>query len=97
VISNLLSGQMPANGATVSNLAASTSATVSGSDKAVVEVIDNATGASLLSCAVNYTNKNRCTNTTETGKAAAFDRLEVRITTTGASASNQAWEVAFRY
>jgi hypothetical protein len=97
VVSNLLSGQMPANGAGVSNLAASTSANVSGNDKAVVEVVDNATGASLLSCTVNSTTKNRCTNTTEIGKAAAFDRLEVRITTTGTSASFQAWEVSFRY
>ena len=97
VISNLLTGQMPANGTTVSNLAASTSAMVSGGDKAVAEVIDNATGVSLLSCTVNSTNKNRCTNTTETGKAATFDRLEVRITTTGPSASNKAWEVTFRY
>jgi hypothetical protein len=95
--STVLSLPMPANGATVSNLAASTSANVSGSDKAVVEVIDSTTSATLLTCTVNSTNKNNCTNGTGTGSAAALDKLEVRITATGASGNGQDWEVTFRY
>ena len=83
--SKLLSSPMPANGATVSNLAANTSATVSGGDTAVVEVIDNTTSTTLLTCTVNSTNTNNCTNSAGTGSAAARDKLEVRITATGTS------------
>jgi hypothetical protein len=95
--SKLLSLPMPANGATVSNLAANTSATVSGSDTAVVEVIDNNTSATLLTCTVNSTNKNNCTNNATTGSAAALDKLEVRITATGTTGNEKLWEVTFRY
>jgi trimeric autotransporter adhesin len=95
--SKVLSSPMPANGATVSNLAANTSATVSGSDTAVVEVIDNTTSVTLLTCTVNSTNKNNCTNSATTGSAAARDKLEVRITLAGASGNEQFWEVTFRY
>jgi hypothetical protein len=95
--SKLLSSPMPANGATVSNLAANTSATVSGGDTAVVEVIDNTTTTTLLTCTVNSTNKNNCTNSASTGSAAARDKLEVRITATGASGNEKFWEVTFRY
>ncbi len=93
----LLSLAMPANGATVSNLYAATSATVTGSDTATVEVIDNTTGAKLLSCTVNSTSKNNCSNNAETGSAAAGNKLEVKITTSGKSAASKDWEVTFRY
>jgi hypothetical protein len=96
-VSKLLSLAMPANGATVSNLYAATSATVSGSDTAVVEVIDNTTSTVLLTCTVNSTNKNTCTNNSATGAAAAGNKLEVRITTTGTSGAGKGWEVTFRY
>jgi hypothetical protein len=95
--SKLLSLAMPANGATVSNLAANTSATVSASDTAVVEVIDNTTSVTLLTCTVNSTNKSNCTNNATTGSAAARDKLEVRITARGASGAGKDWEVTFRY
>jgi hypothetical protein len=95
--SKLLSLGMPANGATVSNLYAATSATVSGSNTAVVEVIDNSTGTVLLSCTVNSTNKNTCSTNGTAGAAEAGNKLEVRITTTGTSGNNQDWEVTFRY
>jgi hypothetical protein len=96
-VSKLLSLAMPANGATVSNLYAATSATVSASDTAVVEVIDNTTSTVLLRCTVNSTNKNTCTNNSATGAAAAGNKLEVRITTTGTSGAGKGWEVTFRY
>jgi YVTN family beta-propeller protein len=95
--SKLLSLAMPADGASVSSLAATMSATVTGSDTAVVEVIDNTTGALLVSCTVNSTTVNECTNNTSTGTAAALNKLEVRITTTGMSAAGKKWEVTFRY
>jgi hypothetical protein len=51
-MSGLLAGPTPANGASVTNLYADTSATVTGSDTVTVEVIDNTTGMKLLSCTV---------------------------------------------
>jgi len=95
--SKALSLAMPANGATVSNLAANTSATVAGADTAVVEVIDNTTSAVLLSCTVSATTKNYCTNNATTGSAAARDKLEVKITANGTSGAGKDWEVTFRY
>ena len=92
----LLSLAMPANGATVSNLYAATSATVTGGDTATVEVIDNTTGAKLLSCTVNSTSKNNCSNNEETGTPAAGNKLEVKITTSGKSGACKDWEVTFR-
>ena len=50
--SNLLAGPTPANGATVTNLYADTNTTLSGTETATVAVIDNTTGATLLSCTV---------------------------------------------
>src|ERR1035437_1673196 len=61
--SGLLTGPIPANGAVVSNLNAETNATLSGKDSATVAVIDNATGATLLSCTANATSKGSCSNT----------------------------------
>ncbi len=81
----------------MSNLYAATSATLTGSDTATVEVIDNTTGAKLLSCTVNSTSKNNCSNNAETGSAAAGNKLEVKITTSGKSGASKDWEVTFRY
>jgi hypothetical protein len=88
---------MPANGAVVSNLYAETDATLSGKEAATVTVIDNTTGASLLSCAVNSTTKNYCSNTGESPHLAAGDRIEVKVTSTSSFSNNKAWEVSFRY
>ena len=49
-MSSMLAGPTPAGGATVTNLYADSNATVKGSDTALVAVIDNTTGATLLSC-----------------------------------------------
>jgi hypothetical protein len=88
---------MPANGATVSNLYAQTSATVTGSDTATVEVVDNSTSTLLVSCTVNSTTVSECGNNQSTGKAVAGNKLEVEITTSGTSSSKKGWEVTFRY
>jgi len=96
-VSTLLDGPTPANGATVSDLAADTSATVTGADTVLVSVIDNTTGATLLSCTVNSTTKNDCENAEVGGSAAAGANIEVKVTATGTSGNSKAWRVRFRY
>lgn len=93
----LLAGPTPASGATVTNLYADTSGTASGKDTALVSVIDNTTGVTLLTCTVNATNKNNCSNNSGSGPAAPGDNIEVKITITGTSCSSKAWRVRFRY
>ena len=95
--SYLLAGPTPASGATVSNLYADTNATVTGSDAVTVAVIDNTTGATLLSCTVNSSTRNNCSNTSGSGSAAPGDNIEVRVTGAGSSCNNKEWRVRFRY
>jgi hypothetical protein len=100
-LSPLLAG-MPENGGQVSNLYAETNATVSGSDTATVTVIDNTSGAVLLSCTVTSTSKGVCSNAATAATAAApGDRLEVQVTNTSPkkswSCNNKEWSVRFRY
>jgi hypothetical protein len=95
--SNLLAGPTPASGATVSNLYADTNATVTGTDKVEVAVIDNTKGTLLLACTVDKTNKNHCSNSTESGSAAAGDNIEVKVTAKGSSGDAKEWRVRFRY
>jgi hypothetical protein len=92
-----LAGPTPASGATVTNLYADTNGTATGKDSAIVEVIDNTTGAPLLSCTVNATNKNSCSNSTGSGHVAPGDNIEVRVTIIGNSCFMKAWRVRFRY
>jgi hypothetical protein len=98
-MSGLLAGPTPAGGATVTNLYADSNATVKGSDTALVAVIDNTTGATLLSCTVNSTTVNHCSNTTESGSAAAGESIEVKVTANPANGSgnSKSWRVRFRY
>jgi hypothetical protein len=96
--SSLLLGPTPAGGAMVSNLYADTDGPVTATDTAVVAVIDNTTGATLLSCTVDSTSRNHCSNTSS-GVAGAGDNLEVQVSanpSTG-SGSNRQWRVRFRY
>jgi hypothetical protein len=95
--SGLLSGPIPANGAVVSNLNAETNATLSGKDSATVTVIDNTTGATLLSCTVNSASKGSCSNTGSSPLVAPGHRIEVKVTANGSSCNNRAWQVSFRY
>jgi hypothetical protein len=92
-----LAGPTPANGATVTNLYADTNAVVSGADTAEVEVIDNTTGASLLSCTVNSANKSNCSNASGSGPVLAGENIEVRVSAKGVSGENKLWRVRFRY
>ncbi len=96
-VSNQLLGPMSASGAVVSNLYAETNATVKGSDTATITVIDYTTGGELLSCQVNSTTKNYCSNTGSSALVPAGHKLDVKVTATGASANNKPWQVSFRY
>jgi len=93
----LLSNGMPAGGATVTDLYAETNAMLSGSSSALVAVIDNTSGATLLSCTVNSTNRSSCSNSSGSGSAATGDKIEVKVTTNGYGANNKQWQVKFRY
>jgi hypothetical protein len=95
--SALLAGPTPANGATVSNLYVDSNATVSGADTVLVAVIDNTTGATLLSCTVNSTTKTSCSNSGGSGAAAAGENIEVKLTAVGASGNSKLWRVTFRF
>jgi hypothetical protein len=92
-----LAGPMPADGATVTTLYADSNATVTGTDTVTVAVIDNTTGAELLSCIVNSTNINHCENGIGSGSAAAGDNIEVKLTIHGTSGNGKSWRVRFRY
>jgi hypothetical protein len=81
----------------VTNLYAETNATVKGSDTASVEAIDNTTGVALLSCTVNSTTKNHCSNTGSSAPVAAGDKIEVKVTANGPSGNSKQWQVTFRY
>ena len=97
--SPLLAGPTFANGATVTSLYAETSANLTGAQTALVAVIDNSTGATLLSCTVNSTSKGSCSNASGSGPAAPGDKIEVQVTTTARSSrfSSNQWQVRFRY
>jgi hypothetical protein len=92
-----LAGATTAGGATVSNLyAVTTGEATHGTDSATVAVIDNRTGATLISCTVNSTTVNHCANSSTGGTAAAGDYIEVKITAT-TKLGNGKWRVTFRY
>jgi hypothetical protein len=95
--SDRLAGPTPAGGATVTKLYADTGATLKGSDTVLVAVIDNTTGATLLTCTVNSTDKHSCSNSSGSGPVAAGENVEVKVTATGASGNNAQWRVRFRY
>jgi hypothetical protein len=81
----------------VSNLYVVTSGEAThSSDSATVAVIDNKTGATLISCVVNSTTVNHCSNSSTGGTAAAGDYIEVKLTATSKLASSK-WRVTFRY
>jgi hypothetical protein len=93
----LLAGPTPANGASVTNLYADSSATVSGTDTVLVAVIDNTTGATLLSCTLTSASPHSCSNASGSGSAAAGENIEVKLTATGPSGNEKLWRVTFRF
>jgi hypothetical protein len=95
--STRLAGPTPANGATVTNLYADSSATVTGIDTVLVAVIDNTTGTTLLSCTLTSSTPHSCSNASESGAAAAGENIEVKLTATGPSGNEKPWRVTFRF
>jgi collagen type VII alpha len=95
--SNLLAGPTPASGETVTNLYVDTNATLSSKESVLVSVIDNTTGATLLSCAVTSTSDHSCSNAKESGSAAPGDNIEVKVASSGPACNDKAWRVRFRY
>jgi len=100
-----LAGPVPAGGATVSDLYA----TVGGShgyqppgekpgETVTVSVVDNSTGATMVSCQITEAQKTSCSNSSESGKASAGDWLEVKITIPSQNGGkNGDWLVTFRW
>jgi hypothetical protein len=95
--STVLLGPAPTNGLTVSNLAAVTSGSITGAETWLVAVIDNTTGATLLTCTVTASSNDSCGNATGSGTAAAYANLEVKITTNEILRLGMPWRVSFRY
>jgi hypothetical protein len=63
-------------------------------------VIDNTSGATLLSCTVNSTSPGRDSCSSSPGASAAAapgDYIEVKVMTTGSSCANKQWRVMFRF
>jgi hypothetical protein len=88
---------MPGNGGAVDELYADSNATVTGTDKVEVAVIDNTTGAGLISCTLTSSSPHSCTNTSGSAATAAGDNVEVKITPSGASGNEKMWRVTFRF
>jgi hypothetical protein len=95
--SNLLAGPAPASGETVTNLYADTNATLSSKESVLVSVVDNTTGAPLLSCTVTSTSNHSCSNAKESGSVAPGENIEVKVTGSGSNCNYKAWRVRFRY
>lgn len=93
----MLAGPTPANGATVSNMYVGSNASLSGTDTVLVAVIDNTTGATLLTCTVTKASKGSCSNSTGSGSVAPGENIEVKLTATGSSGTGKQWRVRFRY
>jgi hypothetical protein len=81
----------------VTNLYADTNATLSSKESVLVSVIDNTTGATLLSCTVTSSTNRSCSNAKESGSAAPGDNVEVKVAGSGSNCNNKAWRVRFRY
>jgi hypothetical protein len=95
-LSNLLAGPTPAGGETVSDLYADTNGTPSGKESVLVSVIDNTTGATLLSCTVTSISNQSCSNAEESGSASPGENIEVKVTGSGSNCNNKQWRVRFR-
>jgi hypothetical protein len=97
--SDLLAGPTPATGAVVTDLYADTNTALVNKESVLVSVIDNTSGATLLSCTVSSSSNHSCSNTNESGSAAPGDNIEVKVTaSTGGSFYNTTqWRVRFRY
>jgi hypothetical protein len=90
-----LEGPVPAGGGTVTNLVATVDVAPGGAATHTVAVMNNTTGAVLLSCVMTGT-QTSCQNT---GSAAvsAGQYLQVRVSNAGGAANNHSFRATFRY
>jgi hypothetical protein len=95
--SHLLAGPAPANGEKVTDLTATTSASLASKASVLVSVIDNTTGSTLLSCTVTAASSSGCSNISGSGTAAPGDYVEVQISGSGPHWYYGQWRVTFRY
>ena len=95
--SELLAGPAPTGGETVTDLYATTSAALGSKESVLVSVIDNSSGATLLSCTVTSASKGACSNALGSGTAAPGDYLEVKLTGVGSRWCPGQWRVTFRF
>jgi hypothetical protein len=93
----LLAGPVPAGGETITDLYATTSASLGGKESVLVSVIDNTSGVTLLSCTVTSASKGACSNATGSGTAAPGDYLGVKLTGIGSRWCPGQWRVTFRF
>jgi hypothetical protein len=90
-----LDGPIPPGGGSLTSLEATSSVAPTGTQNYLVEVVDNTTGATLLSCTVNSTSSSFCTNTASVALTAGH-YIEVRITENN-GATDASWRVVVRY
>jgi len=109
--SRLLAGPTPAGGETVTDLTVDSNAVIptAGPESVLVAVIDNTTGATLLSCSASslvptgtQVPKASCSSGNASGSAATGDNIEVRLAvpqggTVGTNNNDKRWRVRFRY
>ena len=95
--SELLAGPAPAAGETITNLFATTNATLGSKESVLVSVIDNTTGITLLSCTVSSASQGACSNASGSGTAAPGDYVEVKLTGIGSRWRPGQWRVTFRF
>jgi hypothetical protein len=89
-----LEGPVPAGGGTVTNLEAVVNTAPTGTQSHTVTVLNNTTGATLLSCSI--TAGNTSCQSTASGSVPAGHYLQVRINNVNGASSRQ-FRVTFRY
>jgi len=82
----------------VNDLYAAAEVTLTGTESIQVAVIDNTSGATMLSCTINSVTRSHCENAGSSGPANPGDLIEVKVTGTARQLSScRAIEVTFRY
>ena len=91
-----LEGLVPSGGGTVEDLEAVFKGAPGGTSTYVVEVVNNSTGLTLLTCTATGATA-FCQNNTGSASVAAGDYLEVREGGASTSTEMKEWRVTFRY
>ena len=93
-----LEGPVPAGGGSVSNLEATSDTGPTGAGTYLIEIVDNTTGGTLLSCSITAASPTQSCENNGTTPVAAGHYLQVRMTKTGSpSPKDTALRITFRY